>query len=138
VKPGPNDPKTSKKKLQRHGPDEGVKSPGPVRGRRFRATACRLRRPHGMTTTFALDEAAARGDYHAFRKLLFAAESRLLRRAARRRLDSDEAREAVDCALELAFRGFDERPTELTLDDWLDRLLDAAIRTRREGGDGHA
>jgi len=91
-------------------------------------------------TTFAFAEAAARGDYHAFRKLLAEAEQRLMRRALRRHLEPADAQESVDCALELAFRGYDERPTDCTFDEWLNRLLSAAMRTRSDvaGVDGHA
>lgn len=95
----------------------------------------------------ALDAAAAEGDYGAFRAALLGYEEPVRRRAGRwverypevdqkigRGLDVEDIVEAT--FLE-AFDAFERRPNDVRFGDWLENLIDAAVRSLRGGADDY-
>jgi len=93
----------------------------------------------------ALDAAVANGDYTAFRTAILGYEESLRKRAGRwveRYPDVDAAigrrLEIADIVEEVfltAFEGYGHRPPHLRLGEWLEGLIDPAVRALRDGGD---
>jgi hypothetical protein len=88
--------------------------------------------------TGPIGEAAAAGDYPAFRKHLSGYEQWLRLRVGRRielhpdaqaRLGGDlRIGDAVELVYLTAFEGFNRRPTAVPLGEWLEGLIDPAVR----------
>jgi ribosome-associated translation inhibitor RaiA len=93
----------------------------------------------------ALERAAREGDYNAFRTATFGYEEAVRKRAGRwvERYPEVQARigkgltidDVVEEVFLTAFDQYDRRPTGVRLGDWLDGLIDPAVKALQRNGD---
>src|SRR5262249_28926026 len=93
----------------------------------------------------AIDKAVRDGDYTAFRTVTFGYEEAVRKRAGRwvERYPDVQARigrglELADVVEEVfltAFEQYDERPRDIRFGEWLEQLIDPAVRELHKNGD---